>query len=46
MQEGSLVSKTKTKKSSLDLAGLKAMLSQEFDSLVLELILKCVDVSS
>lgn len=44
--EGSLVAKVKSKQSNLDLAGLKHMLSLEYDSLVLELILKCVNVRS
>jgi hypothetical protein len=44
--EGSLVSRVKSKQSNLDLGGLKTMLSMEYDNLVLELILKCVNIRS
>ena len=43
---GSMVGKVQSKKSNLDLSVLKLMLNQEFDSVVLALVLKCTDVKS
>jgi hypothetical protein len=46
LNEGSLMTKVKSKKSNLNLPTLKNMIKMEYDILILELILKCVDVKS